>query len=99
MHELHRPREGLRAAGATILARGEIEVPTLEESILAILGHALPPIRLNFKSSVLTDVGKVSRDRTDLLAASGDFDHDFRCAPTNSAADLLDLRGREAGGL
>ena len=66
---------------------------------LAFLGHALAPIRFDIKFSVLTDVGKVSRDRTGLLAASGDFDHDFRDAPTDGSADLLDLRGGEAAGL
>jgi hypothetical protein len=66
---------------------------------LVILSDVLAPIRFNFKVSVLTDVGKVGRDSADLLAASGDFDHDFRGAPTDGSADLLDLRGGEAAGL
>src|SRR5262249_41646374 len=74
-------------------------MPTLEESLLAVLGHALPAIRFNFKVSVLTDVGQVSRDRTELLAASSDFNDDFRGAPTDGAANLLDLRGGESAGL
>src|SRR5262249_29544172 len=74
-------------------------MPAFEESFLSILGHALPTIGLDFKIPALTDVGEVRRDGAELLAASGDLDHDFRGASTHRAADLLDLRRREAPGL
>ena len=74
-------------------------MPALEKSFSAILGDVFPTIRLDFKFSVLTDLGKVSRDGTELRAASGDFDHDLRGASPDGSADLLNLRGREAAGL
>src|ERR1700730_715930 len=74
-------------------------MPAFEESFLAILAHPLPTICFNFQFPVLADVGKVSRHSTDFLAASRDLDYDFRGAPPDRSANLLDLRGGEATGL
>ena len=95
MDDLHRPREGFCAARPSVLAGGEIEMPVLEEGLLAILAHVLPTICFNIKFPVLADVGKVSRHSAYFLAAAGDFDHDFRGAPYRSA-NLIDLLYREA---
>ncbi len=68
-------------------------MPTREKGHLVVLSHPVAPIGFDFQVSVPADVGEVSRDGPNLLAASRDLDHDFRGPPPNGSADLFDLSG------
>jgi hypothetical protein len=95
VYELRRPPRWTSTGALSVLPRGELQVPVLEQPLLLLAAaNAFTLVCLDLKRSLATDVRKVSGDRAILRSSAGYFHHDLWDVP-DRPRDLLDLRAAE----